>query len=200
MERRYLVAALAMIATFAGFSRGFQSLQQLSQQRSQHGQVMSGPQCGSVPAIVSRWLARIRNEFQPASPEEAQVLAELNLPLAAVQAKAAEQAAKQAQVAAEAANENAMREAERARRDAMKLHEQMARDRNWTAAPVTVDLQGLNGLDQRIQIKTAALAERMTARNMRMQIAAAKLATVSMQLDSSGKRHSPCNARLREIQ
>jgi hypothetical protein len=195
MERRYLVAALAMIATFAGFSRGFQSLQQLSQQHSQHGQAIAAPQCGSVPAIVTRWFAKIRNEFQPGNPEEAQVLAELNLPLAAMQAKVAEKAAEQAQAAAEVASENAMREAERARRDAMRMHEQMARDKNWAVMPVVVDLQGLNNLDQRIQIRTAALAEHMDSRNVRMQVAAAKLAAVCMKLDNSGKRHSPCRSR-----
>lgn len=195
MERRYLVAALAMIATFAGFSRGFHSLQQFSQPRSQHGQVMAGPQCGSVPAIVSRWFAKLRDEFQPANPEEAQLLAELNLPLAAMQAKVAEQAAKQAQAAAEVASENAMREAERARRAAMKMHEQIARDNNWANMPVAIDIRGVDGLDRRIQIKTAELAEHMAARNVRMQVAAAKLAAVSMQLDNSGKRHSPCRSR-----
>ena len=45
MERRYLVATLAIIATFAGFSRGFQSLQQLSLRGTQHGQAVRGQQC-----------------------------------------------------------------------------------------------------------------------------------------------------------
>ena len=195
MERRYLVAALAIIVTFAGFSRGFQSLQRFSQERHQQGQNMSRPQCGSVPAIVTRLFAKIRSEFQPGNPEEEQLLAELNVPAAAMQAKAAELAAKQAQAAAEVASANALREVERARRNAVKMQQQMTHNKSWQEMPVVVDLHGLDGLDQRIQIKTAQMVERMTERNMRMQVNAAKLAAVSMHLDNSGKRHSPCRER-----
>lgn len=195
MERRYLVAALAMIATFAGFSRGFQSLQQFSLQRGQHGQVMSRPQCGAIPSIVSRWIARMKNDFRPTGPEEAQLLAELNLPLAAMQARVAEQAAKQSQAAAEVARETAMREAERARLDAMRMREEMAHAKTMAVAPVSIDLRGLDGLDQRIQIRTAAMVERAMARNVRMQMAAAKVQAVSMQMQSSGKHAYPCRNR-----
>ena len=197
MERIYLVAALAIIMTFAGFSRGFQSLQRISQQ---HGQTMSGPQCNALPSIVSRVLGKLRNEFHQTDPEEEQLLAELNLPLAAMQAKAAEQAAKQAQAAAEVARETAMREAEHARRDAVRMSEEVAREKNLSVAPVVIDLQRLDGLNQRIQFKTAAMAQRMVARSMRIQMAAAKMQAVSMQFDNSGKRHSPCGARRAEIQ
>ena len=196
MERIYLVAALAIIATFAGFSRGFQSLQRISQQ---HGQVMSGPQCGALPSIVSRVLARFKNDLHQTDPEEAQLLAELNLPLAAMQAKVAEQAAKQSQAAAEIARETAMRDAERARREAMKMREEMAHE-NMAVAPISIDLRGLDGLDQRIQIKAAAVAQRMAARSMRIQMAAARMQAVSMQFDNSAKRHSPCGARRAEVQ
>ena len=195
MERIYLVAALAITVTFAGISRGFQSLQRISQQ---HGQAMSGPQCSAPPSIVSRVLARLKNDLHQTDPEEAQVLAELNLPLAAMQAKVAEQAAKQSQAAAEMARETAMRESERARHDAMKMREEMAREKNMAVAPISIDLHGLDGLDQRIQIKTAALAQRLAARNMRMQMA--RMQAVSMQFDNSGKRHSPCGARRAEMQ
>jgi len=145
-------------------------------------------------------LGKLKNEFHQTDPEEAQLLAELNLPLAAMQAKAAEQAAKQAQAAAEFARETARREAERARRDAVRMSEEMAREKNLAIPPVTIDLQGLDGLDQRIQIKTAAIAQRIAARSVRMQMAAAKMQAVSMQFDNSGKRHSPCGAHRAEMQ
>ncbi len=191
MERRYLAATLAIIATFAGFSRGFQSLQQLSLRRAQHGQAVTGPQCSSLPSIVSRWIARVKSELRPAYPEEAQLLAEMNLPIAAAQAKVAEQAAKQSQAAAE----TAMREAERAQRDAMRMHQQMTRaSKSVAATPVAIDLSGLDNMDLRMQMKAAALAERIAARSVRAQIAAAKLQAVSIQMQDSGKR-SPCRNR-----
>src|SRR5271165_3552858 len=192
MERRYLVATLAIIATFAVFSRGFQSLQQLSLQRAQHGQSMIGSQCDRMPSIVSHWIAKFKSQLHPAYPEEAQLLAEMNLPIAAAQAKAAEQAVKQSQAAAEIA----MREAERARRDAMRMKEQMARtEKNMAAVPVTIDLSGLNNLDMKMQAKAAAVAERIAVRSVRMQMTAARLQAVSMQMQDSAKRKSPCRSR-----
>jgi hypothetical protein len=193
MERIYLVAALAMIVTFGGFSHGFQSLQQLSLKHSLRGQAASGPQCNSLPSIVSRWVARVKSELDPSSPEEAQMLAEMNVPIAEMQAQAAEQAAKQAQIAAEIARQTAIREAERAQRDAAKMHEQMARaGHSIMVAPMTIDLRGLDNLDQRIQIRTAAIAEHIAARNMRREIEAAKWQAMAVQYQDSGKHKSPC--------
>ena len=190
MERRYLVAILAIIATFATFSRGFQSLQQFSLRRGQHSQAVTGSQCDRMPSIVSRWIAKFKSELRPAYPEEAQLLAEMNLPIAAAQAKVAEQAVKQSQVAAE----TAMRDAERARLDVMRMKQQMAHTAT-AVAPVTIDLSGLDNLDIKMRVKAAALAERVAARNVRMQIAAAKLQAVSMQMQDSVKRSAPCRNR-----
>jgi hypothetical protein len=198
MERRYLVAALAMIATFAGFSRGFQSLQQLSLRHGQHGQAMSGPQC-PLPSIVSRVLTKLKTGLHQTDPEEAQLLAEMNLPIAALQAKAAEEAAKQSQAAAELARAAAMREAERAHRDALRMREEMTRERN-VASAVSIELPALTGLDQRIQVRTAVMAQRLAARSVKMQIAAARLQAVNLQIENSGKRRSPCGARRAEVQ
>src|SRR5271165_2299768 len=192
MERRYLVATLAIIATFAVFSRGFQSLQQLSLRRGQHGQAIHGRQCDTLPSIVSRWIAKVKSELHPSCPEEAQLLAEMNLPVAAAQAKIAEQAVKQSQAAAEAA----MREAERARRDAMRMKEQTARtERNMAVAPVTIDMSGLDNLDMKMQVRVAALAERVPARNVRMQIAAGRWQAANIGFQDSAKRRSPCRSR-----
>jgi hypothetical protein len=192
MERRYLVATLAIIATFAVFSRGFQSLQQISQRRVQHGQAVTGSQCDRVPSIVSHWIAKFKSELHPSYPEEAELMAEMNLPIAAAQARVAEQAAKQSQAAADIA----VREAERARRDAARMQEQMTRaQKNMVLAPVALQLHGLDNLDVRVQAKAAAVAERIVARNVRMQVAAARLQAVSMQMQDSVKRSSPCPNR-----
>jgi len=199
MERRYLVAALAMIVTFAGLSHGFRSLQQFSQQRRQQGQSMSGPQCSALPSIVSRVLAKVKAGLHQSDPEEAQVLAEMNLPMAALQAKAAEEAAKQSQAAAEAARETAMREAERAHHEALRMREEIVRQ-NHMATMVSIQVPDYAALNRRIQVQTAAMAQRVAAQSARIQIAAAKWQAVSVQMDNSGKRHSPCGAKRAEIQ
>jgi hypothetical protein len=186
MERRYLVATLAIVATFATFSSGFRSLQHLS--------LLNGQQ----PSVLSRLADKVKSQLHPAYPEEAQLLAEMNLPLAAAQARIAEQAAKQSQAAAQCARERAMRETERARRDAMRMSAEIARETNISVAPVVIDLKGLDGLDQRMQARAAALAERVATRNVRLQVAAARMQAVSMQMQDSGRHKSPC--RSREIQ
>jgi len=182
MERVYLVASLAIIVTFATLSSGFKSLQQLSQQR------------GQQPSTLSRWVAELKTHVHPGDPEEAQLLAEMNLPLAATQARIAEQAMQQSLAAAQCARETALREAERARRDERRMHEQMAREARITA-PAFIDLKRLDGLDQRIQVKTAAIAQQIAMQNARMQMAAAKLQAVSVQMQNAGQRRSPCRGR-----
>jgi len=182
MERRYLVAILAIIATFATFSRGFQSLQQISLLRGQH------------PSTLSRWAAQLKTHRHPAYPEEAQLLAEMNLPLAAAQAKVAEQALRQSQAAVERARETAKRDTERARRDTIKMREEITRE-NIAAAPVAIDWKGLDRVDERMQVEAAALAERVIARNVRLQMSAAKLQAIFLQMQNSGEHKSPCRSR-----
>ena len=184
MERVYLVASLAIIVTFATLSSGFKSLQQLSQQ------------CGQHPSALSRWVAELKTELHPADAEEAQMLAEMNLPLAATQARLAEQATQQSLAAAQCARETALREAERARRDAARAQEQIARETGLSVSPVSIDLKGLDGLDQRIQIKTAAIARQIAVQNARMQIAAAKMQAVSIRMQNGGQHRSPCSGRV----
>jgi hypothetical protein len=187
MERRYLVASLAIVVTFATLSSGFKSLQQLSQQRGQH------------PSTLSRWAAELKTHLHPLAAEEAQMLAEMNLPPAPAQARVAEQAIQQSVAAARCARETARRQAERAKRDAERMQEQIARQTRITASsPLSIDLKGLDGLDQRIQIRTAAIVRRFAVQNARMQIAAAKLQAVSMQMQNAGQRRSHCNGRADE--
>jgi len=182
MERKYLVAVLAIIATFATVSSGFKSLQQLSQQR------------GQCPSTLSRWAAELKTHLHPADAENVQLFAKVDPPPAPAQASVAEQAVQQSQAAARCARETAMREAERARRDAIRMQERTAREMRITVAPVSIDLQGLDGLDQRIQVRTAAIARRIATQNVRMQIAAAKLQAISMQMQSTGHK-SLCSGR-----
>lgn len=183
MERRYLVASLAVIVTFATLSSGFKSLKELSQQSGQH------------PSSLSRWVGELKTHLHLSDAEEAQMLAEMNLPLAARQARIAERAMQQSLAAAQCARETALREAERARQDATRMHEQIAREGRTATTPVSVDIRGFDGLDRRIQVKTAAIAQQVAVQNARLQIAAAKLQAVSMQMQNAGQRRSPCRGR-----
>ena len=182
MERRYLGVILAIMATFATVSSGFKSLQRLSQQ---HGQ---------RPSTLSHWVAELKTDLYPSHTEGAPVLAEMKLPSAPAQAGGAEQAVQKSQAAAHCARQTAMREAERAQWDALRISERTAREMEIAIAPVSIDLKGLDGLDQRIKVQTAAIARRIAVQDARMQ-SAARVQAVSWQTQNGGQRGSPCRGR-----
>src|ERR1039458_2601090 len=138
MERRYLVAALAIIATFAVLSHGFRTLEQVSLLYGHH----AAAKCNAEASAASRFMGKVRSHLRPGYPEEAQMLAEMNLPIAMAQAKVAEEVARQNMAGARCAREPALREARPARRDAerlqreaMRMRERMAHS-NASAMPI----------------------------------------------------------------
>jgi hypothetical protein len=142
MERRYLVAALAIIATFAVFSHGFRTLEHVSLLYGQHAGADLRAKCNADASAASRFMGKVRTHLRPGYPEEAQMLAEMNLPIAMAQAKVAEEVARQNMAAARCARETALREAQRARREAerpqreaMRMRERMAHS-NASAMPI----------------------------------------------------------------
>ncbi|MGA3056111.1 MAG: hypothetical protein ABSD63_18025 [Candidatus Korobacteraceae bacterium] len=142
MERRYLVAALAIIATFAVFSHGFRTLEHVSLLYGQHVGADLQAKCDADASAASRFVGKVRTHLRPGYPEEAQMLAEMNLPIAMAQAKVAEEVARQNMAAARCARETALREAqrsrreaERAQREATRMRERMARS-NASAVPI----------------------------------------------------------------
>ena len=78
MERRYLVAALAMILAFAATSHGFRALQQMSWVHVRHSGAMAHSM--HAPSCAARALAKIHTHLRPRYPEEAQLLAEMTFP------------------------------------------------------------------------------------------------------------------------
>src|ERR1017187_10908633 len=100
MERRYLVAALAIIATFAVFSHGFRTLEQVSLLYGHHAAMDLKAKCNAEASATSRFMGKVRTHLRPGYPEEAQLLAEMNLPIAMAQAKVAEEVARQNMAAA----------------------------------------------------------------------------------------------------
>ncbi len=133
MERRYLVAALAIIATFAVFSHGFRTLEHVSLLYGHH----AGAKCNADASAASRFIGKVRTHLRPGYPEEAQLLAEMNLPITRAQAKVAEEVARQNIAAAQCARATALREAERAQREATRMRERMAyNSANASAMPI----------------------------------------------------------------
>ena len=126
MERRYLVAALAIVATFTGFSHGFRSLQRMSFEHSDRDRAISAARCLANSAVqkVAQMRAHLRHDY---SPEQAQLLAEMNLPLDGVQSTIAEQMARQDADFARCARQRALEQAERMQRQAVHQAEQAQR-------------------------------------------------------------------------
>jgi hypothetical protein len=93
MERRYLMAALAIIATFAVFSHGFRTLEHVSLLYGQRVGADLRAKCNADASAASRFMGKVR--LRPRYAEEAQMLAEMNLPIAMAQAKVAEEVARQ---------------------------------------------------------------------------------------------------------
>ncbi len=129
MERRYLVAALTIIATFAVFSHAFRTLEHVSLLYGHH----AGAKCNADASAASRFIGKVRTHLRPGYPEEAQLLAEMNLPIAMAQAKVAEEVARQNIAAAQCARATALREAQRARREAQRAQREAIRIRDKTA-------------------------------------------------------------------
>ena len=186
MERRYLVAALAIIATFAVFSRGLRTLERVSLSYGQH----VGVQCNADAAAASRLIGKVRTHLRPGYPEEAQLLAEMNLPIVMARAQVAEQIARQHMAAAQCARAMAQRQAERAQREATRMRERMARtDGSASAMPIAWRVNAVD-VDQRVRAETTALAERIAAQSV--QKVADQMREASVQISNSdvaNRRH-----------
>jgi hypothetical protein len=179
MERRYLVAALAIIATFAVTSRGFRSLQCASFQHPHHASAWA--RAFSHPSPAARAMAKVRTHLRPGYPEEAQLLAEMNVPMA--EAKAFHEMASQNAAISKCARAEAMREAERARRDAAHMRADMAHARaDISIDPIALQLSLPADIDQRVSARTSALAIRIAEKNAKLQIAANQLRDQYVQL------------------
>lgn len=171
MERRYLVAALAIIATFAVFSRGFHALQQMSIEHSDNYRTMATARCWASSAAHT--VARVRSHFQHGyPPEQAQLVAEMNMP--GMESTIAEQMARQDTAIARCAREHALQEAERARRDAMRIErDSMRAYAHATPNPAALAMAIPADLDQRIQ-------KQIAERQVKLQIAQERIESIEI--------------------
>jgi hypothetical protein len=171
MERRYLVAALAIIAAFVGMTHGIHALQRLSNDQSGNFEAVAAARCWANSAV--QHVANVRSHFRhDNSPEQTQTVAEMNLP--EMQSSIAEQMARQDVAISHCAREKALREAEHARRDAMRVQEQSVH----ALAIAYPDPQAFavnipSDLSERIQ-------EQLAKNQVKLQIAQAKLAALEV--------------------
>ena len=115
MERRYLVATLALVATFAIFSREFRS-GHLAKLPTTRAELRADLACAKH-YVADQLVAKFRPFVDRGIPEEQQMVAELNLPVlvranekvAETQALVAEQVAERNCEAAQRAQERALR-------------------------------------------------------------------------------------------
>ncbi len=180
MERRYLVAALAIIATFAVFSRGFLALHEMSFEHSDKNlKTLAAAKCWASSAALS--IARVRAHFRhDYPPEQAQMVAEMNLP--GMESSIAEQMSRQDAAISRCAREKAMQQAERARRDAMRVQEDYMRAYapHTPSAPVTpMAFVVPSDLQQRLEAKTLA---HIAESQVQLQMAADKLANMNIEI------------------
>jgi hypothetical protein len=178
MERRYLVAALAIIATFVGVSHGLRSLQCFAMKHPVHVSMLRGDS-----DFGSRAAAKIRTHLSPGYPEEAQLLAEMNVPIASLEKKVAQQMATRDLAAVQCAQATAMRQAERARQNAMRMRDKMLRAYPTAMpAPMSLEANLPDEVNRRIAVNMAALASRLAEQQVRLQIAANKLPAVRVRI------------------
>ena len=171
MERRYLVAALAIVATFVGMTHGIHALQRLSIEHSDNFEAIAAARCWANSA--AQQVAKVRSHFRhDYSPEQAQMVAEMNL--SGLQSSIAEQMARQDVAISRCAREKALRQAEKARREAMRAQEESIRafaiatpDPRALAVSIPADLS------REIQVQLAK-------NQMKLQIVQEKLADIEI--------------------
>ena len=180
MERRYLVAALAIIATFAVFSRGFHALQAMSFDHSDRNfKTMAAAKCWANSAAMN--LARVRAHLRHGyPPEQAQLVAEMNLP--GMESSIAEQMSRQDEAITRCAREKAMQQAERAQRDAARIRQEYARTyahayAHARPAPMAFAIPPSSDFQQRMEEKAMA---QLAENQVKLQIAAEKLANIEI--------------------
>jgi len=123
MERGYLIACLAIVTTFAGLSTGFRSLEHAALFRIRHFGVNTGSRCPASSAAQAA--AKAASQLQVPSAEEAQLLAEMNLPLAEMQVNTAQQMARRDVARAQCARARALQDAQRASQNMIRLRQNL---------------------------------------------------------------------------
>jgi len=168
MERGYVVAALAMVLTFTGLSRGFHSVEQWSVLHVRHIGAFAKAECPATAA--RRAIAKVQTRLRPHYAEEAQLLAEMNVPMPDISAKVAEDMAAREVVVSRCARQRAIQEAARARQDALRMQRDMQRSaQDVRIEPLSLNIQLPPDLEQQIE-RSTALATRIAADQVKVHV------------------------------
>lgn len=188
MERRYLVATLALAATFAIFSREFRS-GHLKALPCSKAELLADFACAKE-YVADQLVAKVQPFMHRGGPEEAQMVAELNLPvLAAVNERVAEAQAAVAQKTAEKKCDAAARAQENARR-AQEATER-AQEMRARAAERAQELSDrANARAQELSLRTNERAMKINARAIEraQRISACAMERAQRALDRSRSR------------
>jgi hypothetical protein len=184
MERRYLVAALALIATFAIFSREFRSgrLDKLPRSRAE---LQADVNCAK--RYVAEQLAeKVRPLVDRGVPEEAQMVAELNLPvLAAVNEKIAEAQAAAAQKTAEKKYDTVVR----AQETTLRAQQAVQRAEELSARAA----ERAQELSERANQRAQEISQRANERAQELSIRAnERAAEINMRMIEHARQVSDC--------
>jgi hypothetical protein len=161
MERGYLVALLSILAVFTGLSHGLRSFEQWSAKHLKHTETMATSQCHASTAAKA--VAKLKTHLRPHYAEEAQLLAELNLP-----ARVQSEIVIPSIGSASCARARAMQETERARRDMLRAQRDMMQMR---IEPLSLQVNLPPDFERQIQQRTEA-AMRLAEQQIKMQIVA----------------------------
>ena len=163
MERRYLIATLALVATFAIFSREFRA-GHLANLPCTRAELRAEIACAKH-YLADQFHSKVHSFVARAIPKEQQMVAELNLPvLAAANEKIAETQVQLAQLTVEKNCEAAMRAQERALR---------AQEAGFRAQERS--LRGVQRAQERAEEINVRVQERMQEVNARMAVRAQEI-------------------------
>ncbi|HTV65486.1 MAG TPA: hypothetical protein VMD98_07780 [Bryocella sp.] len=156
MERGYLVAVLAVVATFTGLSHSFRSLDHWWMARIQHESAVPSDHCPTT--VAARALARIEAHLRPHYAPQQQLLAELNAPSAGVPGAGFEDFSRQEAV--RCARLRAMQDMERARQDMLHMQRDMVRaGQNVRIDPLSLQIDLPADLEKQIEQSTKMAAQ-----------------------------------------
>ena len=171
MERGYLIAVLAIVATFTGISHGFRSVENWSLAHLKHSSPMGKAECPTKAAAQA--VAKLRTHLRPHYAEEAQLLAEMNVPMADAQSAIAEEMSRQAEAMSvvSCARARAMQDAARAHRDMLRMQRDVGRIHTAVRIdPMSLHIELPADFEQQIA-NTSAAAAKIAARQVQLRIA-----------------------------